>query len=355
MRAVPVLYVRCPDRGRETWETLLGLLSDVTPVVEVLPPDAVLADVSGSRRYFGRDAVGIAKMVRVRALALYGLECVIGVAAGPQLARTAAYGAAPGDIRTVADEPGEAAASLAPEPVAALHGVGPKTAGTLRTYGLDTVGRVAAVPELVVQRILGARTGRLVHERARGIDRTAVVPNAPARSTAADHRFVRYELDGTERRRALLALADDIGRRLRDGEQVARALTLVVRYADRTSTTRTRALPEPTAHTPALAGLAYELHDALGLQRARVAGLTLRAEDLRSAESAGHQLTFDRGAAGARRVEPVVDRIAARWPGVVGPASAVGLAPSPTAGGPSRSRPRPGAGRHGPEEGRDAA
>lgn len=352
MRPVSVLYVRSADRGRESWETLLTLLGDVTPVVEVLPPDAALADVGGSRRYFGRDAVELAKMVRVRALAQYGLECVIGVAAGPLLARTAAYGAAPGEVRCVAEDPDEAAAFLAPMPVAALYGVGPKTAGMLRTYGLDTAGKVAGVPELVVQRILGVRTGRLVHERARGIDRASVVPNAPARSAGAEHRFDRYELDAEERRRALLALADDIGRRLRADEQVARAVTLVVRYADRTNTTRTRTLAEPTAHTPSLAGPAYELHDALGLQRARVAALTLRAEDLRSAETAAHQLTFDQQEADARRVEPVVDRIAARWPGVVGPASAVALRPRPAAG--RWRRGRPAGGRNG-DEGRDAA
>ncbi|MFG2558668.1 hypothetical protein [Streptomyces sp. NPDC048496] len=201
--------------------------------------------------------------------------------------------------------------------------MGPKTARVLCEYGLDCIGKVAGTSEATLQRILGAKTGRLVHERARGIDRTRVVPHAPPRSTSAELRFDRHEVDGSVRRGALLGLAADIGRHLRTDGQVARALTLTVHYADRSTTTRTRVLPEPTAHTPVLAGTAQALHDALGLQRARVTALSLRAEDLTAVRHSSQQLTFDRQTESARRLEPVLDRIAARWPGSVGPATLV--------------------------------
>lgn len=333
MRPVYVLYAQsaAPPAGRfagrdvEPWRILAELLNDLTPVVEARPPDAVLADVRGSTRYFGRDAVELARMVRVRALARYGLECTVGVAASPMLARMAAHDGVPGAVRWVEDDPAEVAAFLHPRPVAALEGVGPATARTLCSYGLDSVGRVAEVEEAVLSRILGTRKGRLLHERARGVDRRPVVPSAPSRSLGADHRFDRHELDAEVRRRALLGLCVDLGRRLRGEGQVARALTLTVRYADRSVTTRTRALAEPTAHTPALAGLAHTLHDALGLQRARVCALALRAEDLTAAELSHRQLSFGDRAENARRLESVVDRITARWPGAAGPAAVVGL------------------------------
>lgn len=341
MRPVHVLYVQSADaftgrsagrsadagagRDPEPWRILAELLEDVTPVVEARPPDAVLADVRGSTRYFGRDAVELARMVRVRALARYGLECTVGVAASPMLARMAAQDGAPGAVRWVGDDPAEVSAFLRARPVAALEGVGPATARTLCAYGLDSVGRVAEVEEAVLLRILGTRKGHLLHERARGVDRRPVVPNAPTRSLSADHRFDRHELDAEVRRRALLGLCGDLGRRLRTAEQVARALTLTVRYADRSVTTRTRALPEPTAHTPALADLTHALHDALGLQRARVCALSLRAEDLTAAALSHRQLSFGDRAENARRLESVVDRITARWPGAAGPAALVGL------------------------------
>ncbi|MET7641608.1 hypothetical protein [Streptomyces sp. NPDC005438] len=316
-----VLHVQAAGPPGETGEAFLRVLEDITPVVEVLSFDAALADVGGSVRYFGCDAVELARMLRVRALALYDLDCTVGVASNPLLARMAGRHGPPGGVRHVPDTPGAVTGFLNPKPVADLHGVGPRTAHTLCEYGLDRIGKVAETSEATLRRILGARTGRLVHERARGIDPTRVAPHTPPRAASAERRFDRHELDGSARRRALLELAVDIGRRLRTEAQVARALTLTVRYADRSTTTRTRTLPEPTAHTPVLAGTAHALHDALGLQRARVTALSLRAEDLRTARLSSQQLTFDRRTESARRLEPVLDRIAARWPGTVGPAT----------------------------------
>lgn len=318
-----IIYVQAPGLPRETWETLLQVLGDITPVVEAVPPDAALADVSGSVRYFDCDAVEIARLVRVRMLALYGLDCAVGVAPNPMLARMAGQHGPPGAVRCITDTPQGISGFLNPKPVATLHGVGPKTARVLCEYGLDSIGKVAGISEATLQRILGAKMGRLVHERARGIDRRRVVPQAPPKSTSAELRFDRHEVDGSVRRGALLGLAVDIGRQLRTDGQVARALTLTVHYADRSTTTRTRMLPEPTAHTPVLAGTAQALHDALGLQRARVTALSLRAEDLTTDRLSGQQLTFDRQTESARRLEPVLDRIAARWPGSVGPATLV--------------------------------
>ncbi|MFF9557423.1 hypothetical protein ACF1DY_16600 [Streptomyces albus] len=309
-----VLYVHFDGLGpatAERYEALLALLTDITPVVQALPPDAALADVRGALRYFGRDAAELAQLVRLRALALHGTDCTVGVAASPLLARMAAQAGEPGQVREV--RPEETAAFLDRRPVAALHGVGPATARTLCAYGLDSVGRLAAAPPVTLQRILGAAPGRRLHERARGIDPTPVTPTAPPRSAAAEHRFERDELDAAHRRSTLLALADDLGFRLRAEGQVARALTLTVRYADRSATTRTRTLSEPTAHTPALAAAAYALHDALGLQRARVRGVALRAEELTAAELASRQLSFDVREEKARRAEAAADRARRRF------------------------------------------
>ncbi|MGG7574737.1 DNA polymerase Y family protein [Streptomyces sirii] len=311
--------------GAAEFERLLALLAQFTPMIEALPPDAALADVRGALRYFDRDAAGIAELIRLRALVWHGVHCTIGIAANPLLARMAAQGAAPGRIRVVPDDAAAVAAFLDRRPASALLGVGPATARTLSAYGLDSVGRIAAAPPATLRRILGAKTGRMVYERARGIDPTPVVPNAAARSTGAEHRFVHDELDPDRRRRALLSLADGLGARMRASGQVARALTLTVRYADRSTTTRTRRLDEPTAHGPALTEAAYALHAALGLQRARVRSVALRAEDLCRAELASRQLTFDPSDDKAHRIEAAVDRARARFgTGAVRPAATLG-------------------------------
>ncbi|MFJ5711198.1 DNA polymerase thumb domain-containing protein [Streptomyces sp. NPDC093105] len=305
-----ILCVRFrPETPEPLFPRLVDLLGEFTPVVEAAPPHEALADVRGALRYFDRTPAELAAVIRVRALALYGADCVIGAGPNPMLARMAAREARPGLTLTV-DDP---AAFLRDRPVVALDGVGRTTARTLCGYGLDSVGRVADAPLAVLQRLVGAKAGRELWERARGIDRTPVVPNAAARSLAAERSFPYDELDRAEQRRALLSLATELGTRLRADSQVCRSLALTVRYADRSTTSRSRTLPEPTAHGAALTALAYALHDSLGLQRARVRGVALRAEGLGPAERAAHQLTFDPADEKARRIEAVADRARAKF------------------------------------------
>ncbi|MET8686306.1 hypothetical protein ABZV77_19030 [Streptomyces sp. NPDC004732] len=319
------LYVRflLPPMYEAALPQLLALLGEFTPQVEALPPDAALVDVRGARRYFGRSAVDLAALVRVRALALYGVECAVGAGPGPMLARMAARGAAPGVTRSVPEGADGVREFLAERPVGELPGIGRATARTLCEYGLDSLGKVGAAPLATLQRLVGARAGRELSEKARGVDRARVVPNAAARSLSVERPFPRDELDPFRHRRALLSGAEELGARMRGEDQVCRTLALTVRYADRTgysTITRSRTLPEPTAHSTALTTAAYRMYEALGLQRARVRAVSLRAEGIGPAERAAHQLSFDPADEKARRIEEVADRAREKFgPGAIVP------------------------------------
>ncbi|MFD7551462.1 hypothetical protein [Streptomyces sp. NPDC059816] len=116
------------------------------------------------------------------------------------------------------------------------------------------------------------------------------------------------------------ALVEQVAWQLRADGQAAGRVELTVWHADGSATSRGRGLGEPTAHAPTLAHAASALYDALGLQRARVRGVHLRAADLRPAGRAAVQMTFDRAAENARVLETVADRARARWgPGIIRP------------------------------------
>ncbi len=285
---------------------LLGLLEDFTPVVEALPPDGALADLRGVERHFGRGVVELASVIRARALAHHGVDCAIGAGPGPMLARVALRDARPGETCAVPE--GAVAEFLAGKPVAALPGVGAATARTLREYGLDTLGLVAAAPLSRLQHLVGPGAGRELREKASGIDRGRVVPNAVARSLVTERPFTREEPDSAGHRHVLLSAAEELGARLRALGKVCRALTLTVRYTDCSSTTSGRSLTEPTADPAALTRAAYDMYDALGPRHPRVRALALRAEDLDLAERAAGRPTFDplaaQGSVRPRRRDP---------------------------------------------------
>ncbi|MHB6911663.1 hypothetical protein [Streptomyces sp. DB-54] len=65
----------------------------------------------------------------------------------------------------------------------------------MRMFGVHNIGVLATLPEATAQRVLGGRAGRLLRERARGIDRRRVVPVDLPHSAAAQRRFPVDTLD----------------------------------------------------------------------------------------------------------------------------------------------------------------
>ncbi|MEU0073211.1 ImpB/MucB/SamB family protein [Streptomyces sp. NPDC006332] len=295
-------------------------MSGITPHVQAVPPTAVQLDLTSALRYFDLSPYDVLQLAKMRLKALYGVDSSAGLANNRMLAAMAADASAPGETTWIRD--GQAATWLYPRPVTALPGVGRATAQTLNRYGLHTIGQVADTPAATLQRLLGAGSARLVAERARGHDPRPVSPSEPAVLLVADLVLERDCLDPAWHHRAVLGLADQIGGRLRGEGQIAGRLTLTVRYADRSSSTRTQTLPEPTNHSPALAATALGLLAALGLQRARVRAFTVRADGLLPAGSAYRQLSLDPGDARAHAAEAAADRARRRFgPGTVRPAT----------------------------------
>lgn len=299
---------------------VIELMSGITPHVQAVPPDAVQLDLTSALRYFDLSPYDVVQLAKIRLKALYGIDSSAGLAGNRMLASMAADASAPGDTTWVPAE--RAAEWLYPRPVTALPGIGRATTGTLARYGLHTVGQVSELPAATLQRLLGAAQARLLAERARGYDPRRVTPKEPAAHLTADLVLDRDCLDPTRHHQAVLGLADQIGQRLRGENQIARRLTLTVRYADRSSTTRTNTMSEPTNHSPAIAATALSLLTALGLQRARVRFYAVRADDLLPASSAYRQLSLDPGDDRARAAERAADRARRRFgPQAVRPAA----------------------------------
>lgn len=320
----PILHLRCPvDVDPVIYRLLLGLVADVTPVVQAVPPSVLVADVSGSIRFFDRDPAELGLMIRTRAMALYGLPVVIGVGPNWSVAAMASRDALRSGLVAVGAAPEQVAAFLHHRPVGELYGIGRNQEQRLVQFGVHTIGLLAQLPEATVQRVLGGRAGRQLREVARGIDRRVVVPTELPHSTAAQRRFTLDTLSPEAVRAALLSLAVELGDRLRTRRQAARTITMTVTLADRSQVHRSRQLPGgPSAHTEDLRDIAYEMFRALGFQRARVRGIALRCEQLVDAAAVAEQLSFDQGRERRLRAEKAIDLLNARFgSGTVGPAA----------------------------------
>ncbi|MGW2287071.1 DNA polymerase Y family protein [Streptomyces phaeochromogenes] len=321
-RVSSVMHVRCPDRlPEEVFRQVLELLAEFSPVVQALPPSAALVELKGALRYHGTGARHLGEVLRVRTLSRLGVDVRVGVGPTIVVAATASGQIeAPGGVLAIT--PDHVADWLGPLPVEALYGIGPKQAAALHDYGVHSIGLLAAVPPATVQRLLGGKAGRLAADRARGIDPRPVAPRALPATTTVRHSFAQHTLDGTLVRSALLDLVVQLAHQLRRRGQVARSLTLTLRFAGGTSWEKTRRLPEASAHDDDLRTLAYRLVDAAGLQRGRLTGLVLKGEDLVDADQVAQQISLDQAREDRLVAETVSDGIRAKFgPGAIGPAS----------------------------------
>ncbi|MEV6332266.1 hypothetical protein [Streptomyces sp. NPDC051909] len=307
-----IMHVRChPDTGPEAYRDLLDVLGEFSPVVQPVPPGAGLVQIGGVLRLHRTDPGTLAAQARVRAL-LHGIDVHIGVADTIATAATVSARTGPSGVLWLPDDRA-VHAFLAPLDIGALYGVGTKTAEALRRYGLHTIGALAAQPEDVVCRLVG-KYGRTLRQRARGIDPRPVVPRRLPAAATLSHAFGRDMLDPVLLRAALLDLVTELAEKIRGRDQIARALTLSVRLADGSRIERTRRLPAPSAHSDDLRTALWQIWDGLAFQRARVRGFVLTAEELAPTESGpGTQLSLDPEREARHRVEPVLDKINAKW------------------------------------------
>ncbi|MEU0414781.1 hypothetical protein ABZ307_44435 [Streptomyces griseorubiginosus] len=317
-----VMHVRCPDRlPEETYRQVLEELSNLSPVVQALPPTAALVDLRGALPYYGVDARRLGEVLRIRTLSRLGVDVRVGIGPSIAIAATASGQVGlPGGVLAIAPE--DVTDWLGPLPVETLHGIGPRQAAVLRDYGVHCVGLLAALPPATIQRLLGGKAGRLAADRARGVDPRPVVPRALPASASVRCSFDEHTLDGAVVRAALLQLVVRLGTRLRGRGQAARALTLTLKFAGGSSWEKTRRLSAPSGHEDDLRQLAYQLMDAAGLQRGRLTGLALKGEDLIDAGQAPRQLSLDDTREARLTAEGAIDRVRDKFgPRVIGPAA----------------------------------
>ena len=148
--------------------------------------------------------------------------------------------------------PGEEAAFVAPLPIRALVGVGPKAEVKLVEAGIKTIGDLAAREMADVTTLFGRAYGTYLWEASRGIDESPLVAERAAKSISAEHTF---PTDTNDRRllwKVLRGQAEEVGARLRDEGLLAGEVAIKLRYADWQTLTRQMKLAIPTDDEAAL-------------------------------------------------------------------------------------------------------
>lgn len=255
---------RCPDlvtvppdmaRYRAVSRQVMAIFRELTDQVEPLSLDEAFLDVSEVDSHHG-SATLMAEYLRQRVRDEVGIIVSAGVAPNKFLAKIASDWKKPDGLFVLRPDQVDEFVRLLP--VEKLFGVGKVTAGKLHALNIRTCGDLAQLkPELLVDRF--GRQGLRLFQMAQGLDDRPVVVTRNAKSVSVERTFSKDLPDKTACETVMIALVDDLAKRLarKGGHKPIHKLFVKIRYSDFSTHTLERVreqvqVPEASDYAPLL-------------------------------------------------------------------------------------------------------
>ncbi|MGW7351504.1 DNA polymerase IV [Streptomyces sp. NPDC054784] len=334
--AMPTAQARrlCPNAAylvprfplyRQVSDVVMGLLRELSPLVEPLSLDEAFVDLEAGGTPAEAAAVrAVARRLRADIRSATGLDGSVGLAGSKLLAKIASEDAKPDGLVVI--EPGTERHLLAPMPVRTLPGIGPATAETLRRAGITTVGETVEAGQDELLRLLGRAHGTGLYAMANGIDERPVVAERDAKSVSVEDTFDVDLTDRTRVRNELGRLAERCVERLRAAGRSGRTVVIKVRSYDFSTLTRSETLRGPTDDPAVVREAAARLLDGVDT----TAGVRLLGVGVTGLASFTQEDLFAQAAGDARYLAEDTDAV----PTEAGPPDN----PEPAPGGPDGPR-----------------
>ncbi|HEX2427396.1 MAG TPA: DNA polymerase IV [Gaiellaceae bacterium] len=218
------------------WDTV----GEIVPRVERTGIDEGYLDVGTVAVDFTR-ARAVASAIQTAVRARTSLTCSLGVGTSKVVCKIASDRRKPGGITVV--PPGSERQFLAPLPVRLLPGVGPRAEERLRTAGIETMGALADLGDGDVDALIPGSVGRMLRDRARGVDPRDLELELEPVSVSAEDTFARDLIDRERLHDEVRRLSELVSERLRNAGLSGRTVTAKLRYGDFSIRTRSTTLP----------------------------------------------------------------------------------------------------------------
>jgi DNA polymerase IV len=242
------------EYSRAVWDAI----REVVPTVERTGMDEGYLDLGEVAVDF-RVARVLAGAVQAAVRGATSLTCSLGVSTSKVVAKVASDRRKPGGLTVVL--PGREAAFLAPLDVRKLPGVGPRAEQRLAAAGVATVGALAALEDAELRRLLPGKVGRMLRDRARGIDPRRLELTSEPVSISNEETFDRDIADRDRLAEEVQRMASRLAESLERRGYTARTVTTKVRYPDFSMRSRSTSLPVGTDDGERIGRLACQLLD----------------------------------------------------------------------------------------------
>jgi DNA polymerase-4 len=243
---------------REYSQEVWSIVGEVVPTFEQAGIDEGYLDLGEVVPDFD-DARALAEAVQAVIRARTRLSCSLGVAGSKVVAKIASDRRKPGGLTLV--RPGREAAFLAPLAIRLLPGIGPRAEARLVAGGVTTMGALAGLGDDDLRALLPGKVGRLVRDRARGIDPRPLEVAVERISISHEETFAQDVGDPEQLHDELTRMAERLAEHLRERGQTARTVTTKLRYPDFAIRTRSTSLAAGTDDAARIGELACALLD----------------------------------------------------------------------------------------------
>lgn len=309
LRKCPDLVLARPDFRlyEQSSKAFMDICREYAPVVEKYSIDECFLDMSGTHRIYP-DPVAIAHTIKDKIRNALGFTVNVGIGENKILAKMASDFEKPDKVHTLYLH--EVPQKLWPLPVRELFTVGASTAEKLEKARIRTIGDLAHAPLPFVQKIVGMKLGKQLHDYANGIDNSPVLAEPEAAkgysiSTTLEEDVVKAE----QAHRVLLALTDSVTARMRADGFKAYCVAVSIRSNDFKTRSHQRKLHDPTDISSEVYALCKQLFAELwdGHTPLRLIGVALT--DLTKEEPAQISLFPDEKKERSRKLDAAYDAI----------------------------------------------
>jgi DNA polymerase-4 len=274
-RLCPVATFVPPDftRYKAVSRDVREIFKRHTDLIEPLSLDEAYLDVTENKSGLPT-ATLVARTIREQIRQELKLPASAGVAPNKFLAKIASDWRKPNGLFVILPE--DIDAFLAPLPVGRLPGVGKVTGEKLAKLGVQTVGDLRSLELAALESQFG-RYGLRLHELARGVDNSEVVPDRPTKSISAEDTFER-DVPLKETEPMIRRLAEKVWSASRKESRVARTVVLKLKTSEFKILTRSHTPEYPPSSGQELTDIALALRERVTLvpqQRFRLVGVGL--------------------------------------------------------------------------------
>ena len=229
------------QRYRDASRKFMVILADFSPFLEPMGLDEAYLDATGFESIHG-SARQMAEKIRKRVKDELGLAASVGISGCKIMAKVASDQAKPDGLLEV--PAGTERSFISTLPIARLPGIGKKTESILKSIGIDTIGQLADTSLSILKSHFGIY-GEMLYKHAKGIDESSIEPPGEAKSISRETTFGKDTRNSQLLTATLRYLSERVGSQLRQLGKQTRCVTLKLRYADFTTTTRQQTLNQP--------------------------------------------------------------------------------------------------------------